>query len=125
MNNLKLIFSCLCILFIVNTTLNIILKEKFLDFEIKKTPDYEHIHKFNEEVLYDSILDTVDKYNTLGSKTITDRIKDMKENLSYVQDKTDKTDDTKENSIKKAIDYFKRMKDEAQNKLDDYITILF
>lgn len=122
MNNLKLIFSCLCILFIVNTTLNIILKEKFLDFEIKKTPDYEHIHKFNEEVLYDSILDTVDKYNTLGSKTITDRIADMKENLSYVQDKTD---DTKENSIEKAIDYFKRMKDEAQNKLDDYITILF
>ena len=122
MNNLKLIFSCLCILFIVNTTLNIILKEKFLDFEIKKTPDYEHIHKFNEEVLYDSILNTLDKYNTLGSKTITDRIKDMKENLSYVQDKTNLQ---KENSIEKAIDYFKRMKQEAQEKLDDYITILF
>ena len=122
MNNLKLIFSCLCILFIVNTTLNIILKEKFLDFEIKKTPDYEHIHKFNEEVLYDSILNTVDKYNTLESETITDRIAEMKENLSYVQDKTD---DTKENSIEKAIDYFKRMKQEAQEKLDDYITILF
>ena len=122
MNNLKLIFSCLCILFIVNTTLNIILKEKFLDFEIKKTPDYEHIHKFNEEVLYDSILNTVDKYNTLESETITDRIAEMKENLSYVQDKTDKN---KENSIKEAIDYFKRMKQEAQEKLDDYITILF
>ena len=122
MNNLKLIFSCLCILFIVNTTLNIILKEKFLDFEIKKTPDYEHIHKFNEEVLYDSILNTVDKYNTLESETITDRIAEMKENLSYVQDKTNPQ---KENSIKEAIDYFKRMKDEAQNKLDDYITILF
>lgn len=122
MNNLKLIFSCLCILFIVNTTLNIILKEKFLDFEIKKTPDYEHIHKFNEEVLYDSILNTVDKYNSLGNRTITDRIADMKRNLSYVEDKTD---EDKENSIKEAIDYFKRMKDEAQNKLDDYITILF
>ena len=122
MNNLKLIFSCLCILFIVNTTLNIILKEKFLDFEIKKTPDYEHIHKFNEEVLYDSILDTVDKYNTLGSKTITDRIADMKRNMNDIEDKTNPQ---KENSIEKAIDYFKRMKDEAQNKLDDYITILF
>jgi len=122
MNNLKLIFSCLCILFIVNTTLNIILKEKFLDFEIKKTPDYEHIHKFNEEVLYDSILNTVDKYNTLESKTITDRIAKMRRKLSYVQDKTDKN---KENSIKEAIDYFKRMKQEAQEKLDDYITILF
>lgn len=122
MNNLKLIFSCLCIIFIVNTTLNIILKEKFLDFEIKKTPDYEHIHKFNEEVLYDSILNTVDKYNTLGSKTITDRIADMKRNMNYIEDKTNPQ---KENSIKEAIDYFKRMKDEAQNKLDDYITILF
>tara|TARA_R110001592_G_scaffold278526_1_gene545784 strand:+ start:32 stop:400 length:369 start_codon:yes stop_codon:yes gene_type:complete len=122
MNNLKLIFSCLCILFIVNTTLNIILKEKFLDFEIKKTPDYEHIHKFNEEVLYDSILDTVDKYNTLESKTITDRIADMKRKLSYVQGKTDKN---KENSIETAMVYFTRMKQEAQEKLDDYITILF
>ena len=122
MNNLKLIFSCLCILFIVNTTLNIILKEKFLDFEIKKTPDYEHIHKFNEEVLYDSILDTVDKYNTLGSKTITDRIADMKRNMNDIEDKTNPQ---KENSIEKAIDYFKRMKQEAQEKLDDYITILF
>ena len=122
MNNLKLIFSCLCILFIVNTTLNIILKEKFLDFEIKKTPDYEHIHKFNEEVLYDSILNTVDKYNTLESETITDRIKDMKEKLSYVQGKTDTN---KENSIEKAMVYFTRMKQEAQEKLDDYITIIF
>ena len=122
MNNLKLIFSCLCILFIVNTTLNIILKEKFLDFEIKKTPDYEHIHKFNEEVLYDSILNTVDKYNTLESETITDRIADMKRNMNDIEDKTNPQ---KENSIEKAIDYFKRMKDEAQNKLDDYITILF
>ena len=78
--------------------------------------------KFNEEVLYDSILDTVDKYNTLGSKTITDRIAEMKRKLSYVEDKTNSN---KENSIEKAIDYFKRMKDEAQNKLDDYITILF
>ena len=122
MNNLKLIFSCLCILFIVNTTLNIILKEKFLDFEIKKTPDYEHIHKFNQEVLYDSILDTVNKYNTLGNITTTNTIKELKRKMNDIENKTN---NQKENSFREAIDYFKLMQQEAQERLDNYMTILF